>query len=60
MLTWKLMNPKKMSLRAKIGQLLWACNQTRPDLSNEVCSPASEQKGGTVKNLISENKQYGN
>ena len=47
---------EKKELSAKIGQLLWACNQTRPDINYEVCSLASQQKCGTVKNLISANK----
>ena len=47
---------EKEKLSGKVGQLLWASNQTRPDISYEVCSIASEQSGGTVKTLLNANK----
>ena len=36
--------------------MLWAGNQTRPDIGFEVCSLASEQSSGTVKTLLNANK----
>ena len=43
-------------LQLKIGQLLWINNQTRPDISFEVCQIASYLKNATTEDLIFVNK----
>ncbi|XP_077974967.1 uncharacterized protein LOC144430759 [Styela clava] len=43
-------------LRANIGRLLWASNQTRPDVSYDVCQLASNLKDGKKKDLLYINK----
>ena len=36
-------------LRQKVGQLLWVCNQSRPDISFDVSNIASNIKNATIK-----------
>ena len=46
----------KDQLRSKIGQLLWLNNQTRPDISFEVCSLAANFKNASSKDIQLLNK----
>ena len=43
-------------LRSKIGQLLWLSNQTRPDISFDVCVLGTRLKEATVKDILEANK----
>ena len=43
-------------LRAKIGQLLWISNHTRPDISCDVSILASKLKDATINELQTVNK----
>ena len=36
-------------LRQKVGQLLWVCNQSRPDISFDVSNIVSNIKNATIK-----------
>ena len=47
---------EKDKLRSKIGQLLWLSNQTRPDISFDVCVLATRLKEATVKDILKANK----
>ena len=54
--TIELSKEEKDILRAKIGQLLWISNQTRPDISFDVSTLASNLNASTVNELIYCNK----
>ena len=43
-------------LRQKVGQLLWVCNRSRPDICFDVSNIASNTKNPTIKQLIDVNK----
>ena len=45
------MNENEKALQEKIGQLLWVCNQTRPDISFETSKIASNLKNATISDL---------
>ena len=47
---------EKDTLRSRIGQLLWLSNQTRPDISFDVCVLATRLKEATVKDILEANK----
>ena len=47
-----LSNDMKDVLRQNVGQLLWACNQSRCDICFDVSNIASNIKNGTIKQLI--------
>ena len=51
-----LSNDMKHILRQKVGQLLWVCNQSRPDICFDVSKIASNIKNATIKRLIDINK----
>ena len=51
-----LSNNIKDVLRQKVSQLLWVCNQWRPDISFDVSNTASNAKNITIKQLIDVNK----
>ena len=42
---------EKKALQETIGQLLWVCNQTRPDTSFETSNIASNFKNATISDL---------
>ena len=42
---------EKSILQTKIGQLLWVCNQTRPDISFDTSTLASSLNNGTVSEI---------
>ena len=43
-------------LRQEVCQLLWVCNQSRPDICFDVSNIASTNKNATIKQLIDVNK----
>ena len=47
---------EKDQLRGKIGQLLWISNKTRPDISFDVTTLASNLKNATVNKILYCNK----
>ena len=47
---------EKTVLRSKIGQLLWVNNQTRPDISFELCHLSTNFRNATVNDIIQTNK----
>ena len=50
----------KHILRQKVSQLLWVCNQSRPDICFDVSNIASNIKNATTKHLIDVNKTINN
>ena len=54
--TSSLSDHAKDQLRSRIGQLLWLNNQTRPDISFEVCSLAANFKNASNKDVLLLNK----
>ena len=44
-------------LGQNVGQLLWVCNQSRPDICFDVSNIASNVKNATIKELIMSTKQ---
>ena len=52
----KLTDDELKSYRTLIGQLSWAANQTRPDISFSVCELSSAVKHATVEHLLKANK----
>ena len=44
-------------LGQKVSQLLWVCNQSRPDICFDVSNIASDIKNATIKQLIMSTKQ---
>ena len=48
--------PKKEILQSKVGQLLWLCNQTCPDISFQISNLASKLKRSSINELIQCNK----
>ena len=55
-LSESLSNDMKDILRQKLGQLLWVCNQSRPDICFDVSNIASNIKNATIKQLVDVNK----
>ena len=55
-LTAPLTTYEKEILQSKIGQLLWLCNQTRPDISFHISNLASNLNRATINQLIHCNK----
>ena len=51
-----LSNNRKDVLRQKVGQWLWVCNQSRPDICFDVSNIAFNIKNATIKLLIDVNK----
>ena len=47
---------EKISLRSAIGQLSWLANQTRPDISYEVCQLSVRYKHAQVLDILNANK----
>ena len=56
----KLNENEKKALQEKIGQLLWVCNQTRPDISFETSNIASNLKNAATSYLKLCNKVSSN
>ena len=54
--TAPLVQQEKDLLHTKIGQLLWISNQTRPDISFDVSTLASNLSNGQIKNILHCNK----
>ena len=52
----ELSNDEKDSLRSVIGQLSWIGNQTRPDISSNVCQLSSNLKNATISDITFANK----
>ena len=44
-------------LGQKVGQLLWVCNQLRPDICFDVSNIAPNIKNASIKQLIMSTKQ---
>ena len=44
-------------LGQKVSQLLWVCNQSRPDIFLDVSNIASNIKNATIKQLIMSTKR---
>ena len=55
-LSGPLSNDMKDILRQEVCQLLWVCNQSRPDICFDVSNIASTNKNATIKQLIDVNK----
>ena len=51
MIPWSWNENEKKAPQEKIGQLLWVCNQTRPDISFETSNIASNFKNATISDL---------
>ena len=43
-------------LRSLVGQILWAANQTRPDISFDACMLAAKLKNARVQDILDANK----
>ena len=52
-----LSNDMKDILGQKVGQLLWVCNQLRPDICFDVSNIAPNIKNASIKQLIMSTKQ---
>ena len=52
----ELTTKEKDLLRSKLGQILWISNQTRPDISFDVSSLATNLSEATVKDIVTTNK----
>ena len=52
----KLTDDELKSYRTLIGQLSWAANRTRPDISFSICELSSAVKNATVDHLLQANK----
>ena len=50
----------KHILRQKVSQLLWVCNQSRPDICFDVSNIVSNIKNATTKHLTDVNKTINN
>ena len=52
-----LLNQSEVSqLRSLVGQILWAANQTRPDISFDACMLAAKLKNARVQDILDANK----
>ena len=54
--TRELTSDEKNILKAKLGQLLWVSNQSRPDISFKVCYLSTKVKDATVNDILECNK----